>query len=478
MSNDHPSWERCVPASLAVILLACLSPAIRAAMPQTSHAGGENHLVARGHDPKQLYFAIGGAEVNAFNFNLVITLSEQLGFGTPVDGDVSLALSRVYNSSLYQEKAWQCSDSQGGASHTYLSIPRQNPMGLGWSFHLGKIVNEGTVFCRPPSAGSNWSEPGYWVYEAPDGARHTLVDGGDGYYYSQDGSMLRAEYVTSGPYWVLYHPNGLIYELRHQVSGCAYREVDTSSFCGSGTWDYFTSTEDAECSGQTSYDRDKIGWYTTLIRGREENGGVEPAAAWVAVSYHSAPHDYVIQSITDSHHGGSVDREVKVTIETNTQSADYGAITKVEFPAPPEEDGTSRAKAAFNLLYEAKTLDIDGAAHVVRLLKEVQMPQGYTYRYEYRDAVFNRQLGGGSDYGGQLSKIHYPSGKIVNITYDRYHRLIRDMYDVWDGGDPGSFCDCADKGVTDTYFIGVKTKEEYVDGDDAVTPRWPSATRS
>ncbi|MDQ7008542.1 MAG: hypothetical protein Q9Q40_15075 [Acidobacteriota bacterium] len=82
--------------------------------------------------------------MDAFNFHFTMSLSEQVGFGRPVDGGLTLQLSRVYNSSIYSDKSWQCKlsnctdNGETSETHTYLSIPRRNAMASGGSFTWAK----------------------------------------------------------------------------------------------------------------------------------------------------------------------------------------------------------------------------------------------------------------------------------------------------------------------------------------------------
>ena len=127
-------------------------------------AASDEHprLDTLGHSPEQAYFNLNGAEVNAFNFNFTMTFSEQVGAELPVDGGLSISLMRTYNSGAFKKKSWQCknlcSQSQEPdpppRSYTYNSYPRQNPMGLGWEFHLGHIYQKARTACVPPSASS------------------------------------------------------------------------------------------------------------------------------------------------------------------------------------------------------------------------------------------------------------------------------------------------------------------------------------
>jgi hypothetical protein len=215
--------------------------------PPIEMQNGGGTLNAKGVSENQLYFQIGGAEINAFNYNLHVGFSEQLGFGMPVDGGLSIGLQRHYNSTVYTEKGWRCQWDCGERynacppypqsycprqippkAHTYLSIPRQTPMGLGWDFHLGRVYKREAQVCSHAECGS-FSVSGPWVYLPPDGAEHVLYfladEGNTTLYETRDGSTMRARWFETEAMWELYLPSGQIIELAHEVTGAPFEEI-------------------------------------------------------------------------------------------------------------------------------------------------------------------------------------------------------------------------------------------------------------
>ncbi|MBP7149620.1 MAG: RHS repeat protein, partial [Acidobacteria bacterium] len=498
MRKSVPSRRHVLLAVLPI--LACVVALSALAVPPRAPEWGDAPTFeAKGVDASQLYFAIGGAEVNAFNFNFVVSFSEQVGFEAPVDGGLSLSLARVYNSAIYRERSWQCQypclpELEPGTAWQYLSIPRQNPLGLGWEFHLGRIYRKGRAFCGGPPRGcgdgSHVGEEGYWSYVAPDGAEHDLVwsaesTATENVYYSHDGSLLRAVQhgigTTPNP-WTLYLPDGKVVEFQHEVTGELFEEVAESTACfESSPLEYFRAGQPPA----GSYERDKLGWYATRIATREVDGAGQPRS-WIAIEYQDAPFDYILKRVWDSHHDAQSgpDRAVEIVINSTEASApSYGHITQLQFPAPPALDGAPRPKAALDFAYERKTLAIAGQPHPVELLACVTLPGGYRFEYQYHDTPPGAEpdpLGQGEvDFGGRLARISYPSGKLVQLTYGRHHRLWRSQ--TVEDALPDGCSSCIRR--SETHFVGLARKEEFLDGnagntDPANYRAWTFSARS
>ena len=454
-------------SSLALAIYFCWSSLGIAVVAHDVPWGEAEHdriLAGKGRTAHQTYFQIGGAEVNAFNFNFTVQFSEQVGAELPVDGGLSASLSRAYNSTVSRRKSWQCRYLSSPndldciirppSSKQYYSVSRQNPMGLGWEFHLGRVYKKGKTFCGPQMAGpeccsgsdcsSGFGEPGMWTYIAPDGAEHTLFQtAGTPIYITRDGSMIRGKALgaggDNGP-WEIYLPDGRILEMGHQVSGTTFAEVDETAACTSISMFRPGKPPAGE------YDRDKIGWHTSRIRGREQDGSGTPKA-WVRVDYQAAPFDYIIKTVYDSHNGeGGADREIDVVISTVSGTIGFGHITEVHYPSPPDQNSTPRAKAIFAFHYEQTV-----GSNPIELLTRVDMPGGYAFKYEYA---------GPSAITGvyRLSKIWYPSGKLVKLAYGTHTRLWRTVTDTNGGEEYSPYpCACANKPDMKDDFIGLSS---------------------
>ena len=76
---------------------------------------------------------------------------------------------------------------------------------------------------------------GYWTYVAPDGGEHTLFGpSADTYYYTDDGSMIRAKTNLDGT-WEVDLPDGRILDLGQYVhptnGGQVFTEINESTIC-------------------------------------------------------------------------------------------------------------------------------------------------------------------------------------------------------------------------------------------------------
>ncbi|MDQ7086449.1 MAG: hypothetical protein Q9Q13_00715 [Acidobacteriota bacterium] len=400
------------------LICACIPDALGAASQTEGYKpDADKHFMdnRRGYKKDHLYFSIGGAEVDAFNFHFMLNLTEQVGFGRPVDGGLTLQLGRVYNSDIYTDKVWQCAEQPCFSSdpkkhaYTYLSFPRRNAMGLGWEFHLGKIVKRDGGFCRDQTGCSTGGAPGQWAYIAPDGGSYVLFLEADGSYASRDGEFIRARYYSSGggtggdqSWWEVWLADGRVLELQHRVTGEKFREIDTSGGCATNRPYFIAGRPSTDPVGGTAenpiyeYDRQDIGYYVTRIRNREEIAG--QLAAYIDVEYQEAPFDYVISRIKDSHDGESgAQRAIIVTIGLDPAATGFGHVEQVCFPGSPDGTGGHLSASCFQFEYERKELTIRGTEprngdpapswiQPVDLLRKVTTPEGYGIVYEYADS--------------------------------------------------------------------------------------------
>ncbi|MDQ7008541.1 MAG: hypothetical protein Q9Q40_15070, partial [Acidobacteriota bacterium] len=338
--------------------------------------------------------------------------------------------------------------------------------------------------------------PGQWAYVSPDGADHILFPGGDGYHYTRDGGLERAAFHSTGggpqgtaAWWEIWLADGRVLELQHHVDGQAFVEINTTANCADDRPYFIEGLPSTDPVGGTAedpvyeYDRDKIGYYVTRIRGREQVGG-EPAA-YVDVTYQDAPFDYVIKRVTDSHEGsGGRQRAVTVSMGLDSSAIDYGHVTQICFPGSPDGSGGQLAESCFDFEYERKNLTVRGGKpssppgaeaptwiQPVDLLRKVTTPEGYGLLYEYADSdPSNSEASenGGNDWGGRLERIHYPSGKLVRLSWKSYYQRWRKL--SLSPNNQGQECSCAIRNrYLSTRFTGVEKKEEFLDGDESNT---------
>ena len=212
-SGHHRAQLRRFPALLfglaLVVQLSSVSTALaRKGLPDD----GVSATNILGYDPNTAYLPVDAGTVNAFNFNYVASFPIAIGLDYPENAGVRLSLDLYYNSHVAFWQSVPCYHSR------FLRVRRENPFGLGFDLHFGRIVYKtSTATC----VGGVAPEDGWYSYVAPDGAFHILhferdiPEGQE--WLSKDGSDLRAVKVEQG--WIVYHPNGQVQELFHEVGG-------------------------------------------------------------------------------------------------------------------------------------------------------------------------------------------------------------------------------------------------------------------
>ncbi len=480
MLSNRSFAVRHQPICLVVALLLFLAPYGQAAESQTTGTGEVRQHVeqTQGYNDDHVYFAVGGAEVDAFNFNFLVSLNETVGFSMPVDGGLSHSLGRVYNSnfitSFTEYTHRSCTGETTGPSK-YVNkatiLPLQNPMGLGWEFHLGKIIKdrgpadpeemENLLCAVAPEDLKELHLPDYWVYVKPDGSRHVLFkhdDDTSGYYhvyYTWDGSMIKAVNWTQAsasddPAWTVYLPGGrvLVMNKGDQVEGTEHDVFGGTTPFNPKDIDQDNADQPSEYDGPWLYERDKLGYYVSQIHLREVDGNGDPTS-FIAVEYHSAPFDYIPATITDSHStsAGSGVRQIDIAINDYDDTlSSFGHVTSITYPSAVDENGTRLSDAVFTFDYTTITLHSIGyksetvytgdppvPATVVTtddydidVLQQVSTPLGYATTYAYWENDPSYVPGGGEAFiylGGRLKDIVYPSGKLVRLHYGTHDRF-------------------------------------------------------
>ena len=188
-------------------------------------------LQGQGIDPQAVFDNIDGTAVNAFNFNFLLAFSTGVGLSYPENAGVTLQAIRYYNSQHTTDVYVGCYFQE------FKRLRRQNPMGLGWEFSFGRIIqvhnSDKRSWCSGPYTNPDNMprDETNWAYIAPNGSRHVL----EGYstgpnspneYRSHDGSYLRALrffYQEPDPpfdditTWEVHFPDGTVQVLNHEV---------------------------------------------------------------------------------------------------------------------------------------------------------------------------------------------------------------------------------------------------------------------
>jgi hypothetical protein len=303
-----------------------------------------------------------------------------------------------------------------------------------------------------------------WTYVAPDGAAHTLIQetGTTNEYRTHDGSHLRAFFAADG--WILDFPNGVTYELRHEVArtvkedlGYTIPPVICDPPAELGDAQYFVTDSSFPAN---SLDRDWVGWFTTKVYSRAD---VTSPPLSFQVSYQDAVVSgdpagfqrfaYIAKTVTDQ-----FGRAIQITVDTSAPSSPtFGLITSVTTPAPASAAGQPRT-ATYTFSYIDQTLSIPAYGgpfqHPVKLLERVTGPTGYSHRYTYTTSGSEGQPSYLSTYiGGQIKAIEYPTGKKEVYGYRHY------SYTQMLSG-------CPRQRSSESPKWGLASKTVYVDGND------------
>jgi RHS repeat-associated protein len=437
---------------------------------------------SKGYDRGSAYLKIDGPDINAFNLNFVVQFPLAVGLNYPENAGVGLQLNLTYDSHVVYE--------QKRGRKRFVRVRRQNPFGLGFDLTLGKIVG------HPSHDYLSLAHTARLLYVDSSGASHSLAyfqttTAGDEW-RTHDGSHIRA--IWAGGLWTVNFPNGVVQELGHYVSNLAhYPTIAARSDLHWGDTPADNSSRDlcddteqdapAACADTyfipdpipnpttamngfdwDGFDRDFVGWHVTRVSSLAGASGTPPS---YTVEYFGDGGDtanarfaHVIRFIRDQH-----GRTIEFVIDTSN-----GTVSSILTPSPGNEAG-SLPPAEYRLDYRTVTVGgIAGSTGVkVLALAHLWSPnvapagtQNYVHTFDYAPAST------AGNYGGQLSRIDYPSGKTTVIAFHRYSYLNGSPgYCNGQGstrGDPDE-CNAGTNGGTCAWSWGVSQVETFLDGN-------------
>ncbi|HYC58152.1 MAG TPA: hypothetical protein VEK79_01165 [Thermoanaerobaculia bacterium] len=185
----------------------------------------------RGFSPEKS-FQMGEIDhVNLFNGNVTVTLP--LGQSFPISDKISLRLTAVYNSKLWDSEKLKPPFESTATSRF---IPdRLTNAGFGWTVTLGELIGSDDPLSATFPPGS---------YLSPDGGRHTFYrtlhpseEETENVKYTRDGTYLRLRKSATDPdNWVLDFPDGVVQEFEPWYDGVRtrWRLINTRDPHGNG----------------------------------------------------------------------------------------------------------------------------------------------------------------------------------------------------------------------------------------------------
>lgn len=318
----------------------------------------------------QAYTASGLDSVNPFTGQLALTVP--IGPLYQVGPGLSFQVQLRYSSRIWSPGRWALWSCDPGpcVAEPFMVLLGDPVLGLGWRFSLGQIVE---------------SAPGIpAAYIAPDGSAHRFYNkrffGGtiDGFFYTRDGSYLRAKYLNATSGYQMWSPNGNLTTFGKHVG-----PPDTVSF------------DDPPAAYENDYGRGRNGWHATSIA----NPYADAITITYQVSFPWVPYQITIPSI-----GGAVPRVITV----NMAGSLIGSFSMPTF------GGAAATYSLFHAQLGSLTRPISHPSTNPSpyFLTQIALPiSGYTYSFTYALAV-------GSPFArGALASQTTPTGATISYDY-------------------------------------------------------------
>ena len=172
-------------------------------------AQAQNHPnLEKGFAADKMYQFGDVDHVNLFNGNVALTIP--VGGSLPVSDHLSLSLTLVYNSKLWQAKETRKIIADQLYVFSKYAPERTSNSGFGWTISLGRLIDPSEVDVN--------KEAKSFLYQAPDGSESAfyptlhknssepLVTGVSDPTYSRDNTYLRL--MQAGAHWTLESPDG------------------------------------------------------------------------------------------------------------------------------------------------------------------------------------------------------------------------------------------------------------------------------
>lgn len=368
------------PASPTTVTLSAAAPPARL-MPTAGLNPGVIGLTATAqnwsYDPTSVYDQKGvnvprgfSAEapnevVDPFSGNLVLYSTDLY---LPGVAGLDLVLQRVYNSKIHLNYAAKATGDPTRVARGIIFGP-PSPLGVGWSMHLGRLVN--------PTVIPNSAMGGPRYYERPDGSQHPFFTyTGAGCGDEQNDVCLRTKakdnpYLAADGVWRLSTTDGRVITFGHMVV------ADVGAHCCYSVY------------------------YATEIRDVHGNK--------IQIFYH----DNTILGIPyqREYFRNFMDR----IIDSTGRLITFG-YTEV---GPESVRLTSITAVGRTYRYSYTPLDafVGGWAPWGAFLTQAQPPEGAPWAYDYA-GLYNGECGDHSKHWCELTQITYPQGGTITYTYE------------------------------------------------------------
>ena len=294
--------------------------------------------------------------VNPFSGNLILSYTDIV---LPGNGGLDLKIQRTYNSKLF------LNPDTGEISRI-----RRGDMGVGWTSHFGRIVEEPYSIYGPQ-----------FYLEMPDGSIHFLYENN----HSNINSHINSDYITED-FWIVNYDGANDRYIMTLTDGTVYtfsqRVADPITI-----YHYVTSIKDRNGN------EIRIEYYDccNTVNNDPDTGTIGSCPDTNPVT--KTPH---IKRVTDS-----VGRVINFDMVANT--CRYNAVGSI--------DANGRT---YNYSYFIG----DDNGHPGYLLKEVKPPVGPGWKYFYDFDGVNPE--------GELISVTYPSGGVVEYQYDTFNLTLKD----------------------------------------------------
>ena len=350
-----------------------------------------------------VYERLGQGEVVApFNGGLTVTHGSAVGLPENLGG--SLRPVRVYNSKTLEDAFLD-----DAASVQEYTDPPHGVLGMGWHLSYGRVLLRLSVrrVSKEDEASQHFTQV-LWYYQDESGAEHQLFrDGrvedwaGPGsepaadWYFTNDGSYLRARYDRAVHLWRLYFPDGSSREAGGSAPGAfipAGAHLLVPAALPLPWWDYITNPT-------------VEGWYVTRIADRAGNA--------VSVAYNAyqpdpsqagyQPYGGAIASLTDS-----FGRAMSFGYYPATDPAAPGLLATITCAGKTE-------RFSYTQVRWTRPGQLVGTTASYPALARVIDPAGLETLYRYTEYTRTDGI-----LRGLLAAVHYPTGAVSRYGYVSY----------------------------------------------------------
>ncbi len=334
--------------------------------------------------------------VDTLSGNLNVTHGSRVGF--PLNGGGALRPVRVYNTKDAADAYWE------GVHYADFTDLWNGPLGVGWTLSYGRVfvrLEEHHVFNSGTPGSYETRE--FYFYQDGTGAEHRLypintdsnnrnwqgaaVEPREKWYFTADGSYLRARYCSHDHKWFLYFPDGSVREAPGNLNNGA-----------SGSIPSFVPPEQGG-TGTALYVKNphQHGWYVTKVTDRAGNvvnvtynaydASTQPYGGSIATVYDDSGTPRTITFAYDA----TTHLLTGITYGSKTEGFAYGTLNWKP-PGATTAIGSpflysAQDAAGMQTLYRYTVTPDTGDFPMRAVLSAIYYPTGAVSRYEY--AVYN-----------------------------------------------------------------------------------------